>query len=84
MILPLVCLILTISKNFIKSIIGSFAYNIIIICIMTIVGIYILYQLIEYIKNNDNYDIKNMKRELICYSLMILFTVTYLAFIFII
>lgn len=83
-ILPLVCLILTISKNFIKSIIGSFAYNIIIICIMTIVGIYILYQLIEYIKNNDNYDIKNMKRELICYSLMILFTVTYLAFIFII
>lgn len=83
-VLPLVFLILTISKNFIKSIIGSFTYNIIIICIMVIVGIYILYQLIEYIKNNDSYDIKNMKRELICYSLMILFTVTYLAFLLII
>ena len=51
---------------------------------MAIVGIYILYQFIEHIKYNKLYDIKNMKRELICYSLMILFTVTYLAFIFII
>ena len=83
-VLPLVFLILTISKNFIKSIIGSFTYNIIIICVMAIVGIYILCQLIKYIKYNENYDIKNMKRELICYSLMILFTATYLAFLLII
>ena len=77
-ILPLVFLILTISKNFIKSIIGSFTYNIIIICIMSILGIYIIYQLIEYIKNNDSYDIKNMKKELILSSIMILATVTFL------
>ena len=82
-VLPLVFLILTISENFIKSIIGSFTYNIIIICVMTILGIYILHQLIEYIKNN-NYDIKNMKRELVCYFLMILFTITYLASLLII
>ena len=83
-VLPLVFLIITISKNFIKSIIGSFTYNIIIICVMAIVGIYILCQLIEYIKYNENYDIKNMKRELICCYLMILFTATYLAFLLII
>ena len=68
-VLPLVFLIITISKNVIKSIIGSFTYNIIIICVMAIVAIYILCQLIKYI---------------ICYSLMILFTATYLAFLLII
>ena len=51
---------------------------------MAIVAIYILCQLIKYIKYNENYDIKNIKRELICYSLMILFTATYLAFLLII
>ena len=83
-VLPLVFLIITISKNVIKSIIGSFTYNIIIIGVMAIVAIYILCQLIKYIKYNENYDIKNIKRELICYSLMILFTATYLAFLLII
>ena len=83
-VLPLVFLIITISKNVIKSIIGSFTYNIIIICVMAIVAIYILCQLIKYRKYNENYDIKNIKRELICYSLMILFTATYLAFLLII
>ena len=83
-VLALVFLILTISKNFIKSIIGSFTYNIIIICVMAIVGVYILCQLIEYLKFNIKYDIKNMKRELISYSIIVLFTVTYLAFLLII
>ena len=75
---PLVFLVLTISKNFIKSIIGSFAYNIIIICIMSIAGIYILYQFIEYIKYTERYDIKNLKKELILSSVMILLTIIYL------
>ena len=83
-VLLLVFLIITISKNFIKSIIGSFTYNIIIICVMVIVGIYILCQLIEYLKYNKKYDIKNMKRELIYCSIITLFTVTYLAFLLII
>ena len=77
-VLALVFLILTISKNFIKSIIGSFTYNIIIICVMAIVGIYILYQFIEYIKYNERYDIKNLKKELILSSVMILLTIIYL------
>ena len=77
-VLPLVFLVLTISKNFIKSIIGSFTYNIIIICIMSIAGIYILYQFIEYIKYNERYDIKNLKKELILSSVMILLTIIYL------
>ena len=81
-VLPLVCLIITISKDFIKSIIGSFTYNIIITCTMSILGIYVLYQLIEYIKNNDRCDIKNMKKELIVYFIMIFITVIYLISLF--
>ena len=81
-VLPLVCLIITISKDFIKSIIGSFTYNIIITCTMSILGIYVLYQLIEYIKNDDRYDIKNMKKELIVYFIMIFITVIYLISLF--
>ena len=77
-VLPLVFLVLTISKNFIKSIIGSFAYNIIIICIMSVAGGYILYQFIEYIKYNDKYDIKNMKKELTFSFIIILVTIIYL------
>jgi len=81
-VLPLICLIITISKDFIKSIIGSFTYNIIITCTMSILGIYVLYQLIEYIKNNDRCDIKNMKKELIVYFIMIFITVIYLISLF--
>lgn len=81
-VLPLVCLVITTSKDFIKSIIGSFTYNIIITCVMSILGIYVLYQLIEYIKNDDRYDIKNMKKELIVYFIMILITVIYLISLF--
>lgn len=76
--LLLVFLILTISKNFINSTIGSFIYNTIIICIMSILGIYIIYQLIEFMKNNDDYDTKNMKKELILSSIMILTTIIFL------
>ena len=36
-------------------------------------------QIIEYMKNNDKYDIKDMKRVLIGNILMILATVIYLA-----
>jgi len=83
-VLPLICLIITISKDFIKSIIGSFTYNIIITCTMSILGIYVLYQLIEYIKNDDRYDIKNMKKELIVYFIMIFITIIYLISLFIV
>ena len=83
-VLPLVFLIITVSRGFIKNIIVSLAYNIIIICIMSIFGIYILYQFIEYIKYNDSYDIKSKKKELILCSVMILATVIYLIFLLII
>ena len=83
-LLMLVCLIITISKDFIKNIIGSFTYNTIITYIMSILGIYVFYQLIKYIKNNDKYDIKNMKKELIIYFIMILITVIYLISLFIV
>ena len=77
-VLPLVFLVLTIFKNFIKSTIGLFTYNIIIICIMSVAGGYILYQFIEYIKSNDRYDIKNMKKELTFSFIIILVTIIYL------
>ncbi len=80
----LVFLIITIFKDIIKNTIGSSIYNIIITCIMSIAGIYILYQFIEYIKNNDSYDIKNMRKELILSSIMILTTVIFLIFLLII
>ena len=78
-IVLLIFLTLIIAKDFIKSTILSFIYNMIIICIMSILGIYVTYQFIEYMKNNDNYDIKDIKRVLIGNILMILATVIYLA-----
>ena len=80
----LAILIVTIFKDIIKNTIGLYTYNTIIIFVMSIAGIYILYQFIEYIKNNDRYDIKNMKKELTISSIMILATVIYLIFLLII
>lgn len=74
----LIFLTLIIAKDFIKSTILSFIYNMIIICIMSILGIYVTYQFIEYMKKNDNYDIKDRKRVLIGNILTILATVIYL------
>ena len=76
-VLWLAFLIISISKDIIKNTIGLATYNIIITCIMSIAGIYILYQFREYIKNNDNYDIKSMKKELILSYIMILATVIF-------
>ena len=66
-------------KDFIKSTILSFIYNMIIICTISILGIYVTYKFIEYMKNNDKYDIKDIKRVLIGNMLMILATVIYLS-----
>ena len=77
-IVLLIFLTLIIAKDFIKSTILSFIYNMIIICIMSILGIYVTYQFIEYMKKNDNYDIKDRKRVLIGNILTILATVIYL------
>ena len=74
----LIFLTLIIAKDFIKSTILSFIYNMIIICIISILGIYVTYKFIEYMKNNDKYDIKDMKRVLIGNILTILATVIYL------
>ena len=74
----LIFLTLIIAKDFIKSTILSFIYNMIIICIMSILGIYVTYEFIEYMKKNDNYDIKDRKRVLIGNILTILATVIYL------
>ena len=60
-VLWLAFLIITISKDIIKNTIGSATYNIIIACIMSIAGIYILYQFREYIKNNDNIELISYK-----------------------
>ena len=78
-IVLLIFITLIIAKDFIKSTILSFIYNMIIICIMSILGIYVTYQFIEYMKNNYKYDIKDIKRVLIGNILMILATVIYLA-----
>ena len=77
-IVLLIFLTLIIAKDFIKSTILSFIYNMIIICIISILGIYVTYKFIEYMKNNDKYDIKDMKRVLIGNILTILATVIYL------
>lgn len=45
---------------------------------MSVAGGYILYQFIEYIKSNDRYDIKNMKKELTFSFSIILVTIIYL------
>lgn len=80
-VLWLLILLSIISKNLIQSMIGLTLYKIIITFTMSIVGIYILYQFIQYIKNNDSYDIKNIKKELlICFS-VIIFTVIYLIYL---
>ena len=77
-IVLLIFLTLIIAKDFIKSTRLSFIYNMIIICIMSFLGIYVTYQFIEYMKKNDNYDIKDRKRVLIGNILTILATVIYL------
>ncbi len=83
-ILLLAFFIISISKDIIKNVIGSATYNIIIILIMSIVGIYLEYQFIEYVKNNEKYDIKNVKKELIISFIMISLTAIYLGFLLII
>ena len=45
-----VFLLITVCKNFIKKVIGINTYNVIIIFMMTLIGIYIIYDFIEYIK----------------------------------
>jgi len=77
-VLPLVVLIITVFKDIIKNIIGSTIYNIIVICIISIGGVYVLSQFIEYLKYNNSYDIKSMKKELILFCIMILVTMIFL------
>ena len=75
---------LTVSKDFIKRIIGANTYNIIIVCIMSLIGIYLTYGFIEYIKKNEEYDMKKDKSSIIISSMMILLSTSYLAFLLII
>ena len=49
-IIWLVFLLITVCKNLIKKVIGINTYNVIIIFMMTLIGIYIIYGFIEYIK----------------------------------
>ena len=65
---------LTVSKDFIKRIIGANTYNIIIVCIMSLIGIYLTY----------GYDMKKDKSSIIISSMMILLSTSYLAFLLII
>ena len=51
---------------------------------MTLIGIYIIYGFIEYLKNNEKYDMKKDKLAIIISSIMILLTTSYLAYILII
>jgi len=83
-IILLVFFVITVSKDFIKRIIGANTYNIIISCIMSLIGIYLVYAFIEYIKNNEKHDMKKDKLGIIIYSMMILLTTSYLAFLLII
>ena len=83
-LLWLVFLLITVCKNFIKKVIGINTYNVIIIFMMTLIGIYIIYGFIEYIKKNAKYDMKKDKLGIIISSIMILLTTSYLAYILII
>ncbi|MFQ7521201.1 MAG: hypothetical protein ACLSWP_12425 [Terrisporobacter sp.] len=83
-IIWLVFLLITVCKNFIKKVIGINTYNVIIIFMMTLIGIYIIYGFIEYLKNNEKYDMKKDKLGIIISSIMILLTTSYLAYILII
>ena len=49
-IIWLVFLLITVCKDFVKKVIGINTYNVIIIFMMTLIGIYIIYGFIEYIK----------------------------------
>ena len=51
---------------------------------MTLIGIYIIYGFIEYLKNNEKYDMKKDKSSIIISSMMILLSTSYLAFLLII
>lgn len=68
-------------KGAIANVIGSFSYNLIIILIAIIAGVYMECELVSYIKNSEKYDIKNVKKELIYGSIMIFITVMYLGFL---
>lgn len=83
-IILLVFFVSTVSKGFIKRIIGVNTYNIIIVSIMSLIGIYLIYGFIEYIKKNKKYDMKKDKLNIIISSVMILLTTSYLAFLLII
>ena len=83
-IIWLVFLLITVCKDFIKKVIGINTYNVIIIFMMTLIGIYIIYGFIEYLKNNEKYDMKKDKLGIIISSIMILLTTSYLAYILII
>ena len=83
-IIWLVFLLITVRKNFIKKVIGINTYNVIIIFMMTLIGIYIIYGFIEYLKNNEKYDMKKDKSSIIISSMMILLSTSYLAFLLII
>ena len=75
---------ITVSKDFIKRIIGANTYNVIIASIMSLIGIYLIYGFIEYIKNNEKYDMKKDKLSIIISSMIILLTTSYLASLLII
>ena len=51
---------------------------------MSLIGIYLTYGFIEYIKKNEEYAMKKDKSSIIISSMMILLSTSYLAFLLII
>ena len=79
----LILLVITISKDLITDIIGKNIYNLIIIFIMILFGIYLECYLIRYIKNPENAELKRLKVGFIISSILIFSTVIYFIFLLI-
>lgn len=80
----LVILGIILFKDFIKKIIGSSIYNIIIICTMILIWLSLIYGCIGYIKQHEEYDIKKDRFSIIYFSIMTSIILSYMTYIFII
>lgn len=80
----LVFLVITSIQEFVKRIIEINTYNIILACTIILIGIYLIYGFIGYIKKSEKYDMKKDKLNIIISSVIILLISVYLASLLII
>ncbi|MBO3444912.1 hypothetical protein [Clostridium sp. CCUG 7971] len=85
-LIPLIFLVITVSKGFIIDIIGRNTYNIIIFSIIFLFGAYLEYSLIKAIKSYKDFEFKILEKEknFIITSILIFITMIYIAVLLII